>query len=210
MLTLDSEEPKPDSYRNPLIIVITGPSGVGKDALIRRVDESCPDFHFTVTVTTRPPRPDERPGINHHFVTIRQFKDMIAADELLEWAEVYGNLYGTPKAQIRNAISEGKHVLLRVDVQGAMQVRQIVPDALLVFVSPPDKYALVNRLKSRGMNNDDDIARRIAASESEMEQAGEFEYNVINHEGKLAETVDEILGIVQFESARIPPRFANI
>lgn len=183
---------------------------MGKDAVIRRIAETRDDFHFTVTATTRDPRPDERHGINHEFLSKSEFEDLIAADELLEWAEVYGSLYGTPKAQIRSAIACGKHVLLRIDVQGAMQVKRLVPDALLVFVSPPDKSVLINRLKSRGVNDDDDIARRMTAADVEMEQAREFDYNVINHEGRLAETVTSILEIVEKESARVPPRLAVV
>ena len=193
-----------------MIIVITGPSGVGKDAVIRRIAETRNDFHFTVTATTRDPRPDERHGVNHEFLSKSEFEDLIAEDELLEWAEVYGSLYGTPKAQIRNAIAAGKHVLLRIDVQGAMQVKRIVPDALLIFVSPPDKSVLINRLKSRGVNDDDDIARRMTAADAEMAQAHEFDYNIVNHEGRLAETATNILEIVEKESARVPPRLAVV
>ena len=208
--TLNSEGTNPDSRRNPLIIVITGPSGVGKDAVIRRIAETQTDFHFTVTATTRDPRPDERHGVNHEFLSNSEFEDLIAADELLEWAEVYGSLYGTPKAQVRSAIAAGKHVLLRIDVQGAMQVKRLVPDALLVFVSPPNKSVLINRLKSRGVNDDDDIARRIAAADVEMERAHEFDYNVVNHEGRLADTVTSVLQIVERESTRVPPRLAVV
>lgn len=208
--TLTNEEPKSGSDVNPLIIVVTGPSGVGKDAVIRCIAETQDDFHFTVTATTRSPRPDERHGINHQFLSKTEFEDLIVANELLEWAEVYGSLYGTPKAQIRRAISAGKHVLLRIDVQGAMEVKRIVPDALLVFVSPPDKSALVNRLRSRGVNDEHDIERRMAAADAELAQAYLFDYKVVNHEGKLAETVDTILHIVKQESARIPPRVANV
>lgn len=208
--TLTNEGPKSGSDANPLIIVVTGPSGVGKDAVIGCIAEAQSGFHFTVTATTRSPRPDEQNGVNHHFLSKTEFENLIAADELLEWAEVYGSLYGTPKAQIRSAISAGKHVLLRIDVQGAMQVKRIVPDALLVFVSPPNKSALINRLKLRGVNDEHDIERRIEAADAEMAQAHLFDYNVVNHEGKLAETVDTILNIVKQESARIPPRVVNV
>lgn len=195
---------------NPLIVVISGPSGVGKDAIVQRIAETRTDFHFTVTATTRPPRPNEVHGVNHEFLSTERFKDMISEGELLEWAEVYGNYYGTPKKQVRDALAEGKHVLLRIDVQGAVQVMQLVPDAVSVFISAPAKSVLIDRLRNRGVNDEADIARRMAAADMEMEQARHFDYNVVNHQGRLKDAVQQVLDIVEKESMLVPPRVMNV
>ena len=195
---------------NPLIVVISGPSGVGKDAIVQRIAETRTDFHFTVTATTRPPRPNEVHGVNHEFLSTERFKDMISEGELLEWAEVYGNYYGTPKKQVRHALAEGKHVLLRIDVQGAVQVMQLVPDAVSVFISAPAKSVLIDRLRNRGVNDEADIARRMAAADMEMEQARHFDYNVVNHQGRLKDAVQQVLEIVEKESMLVPPRVMNV
>ena len=195
---------------NPLIIVISGPSGVGKDAIVERIADFGDAFYFTVTATTRPPRPAEVHGVNHIFVSTQEFRAMIANGELLEWAETYGNLYGTPKDQVRTALINGQHVLLRVDVQGAMAVRQLVPDALLVFISAPDKDVLASRLRRRGVNDEGDIATRLEAADAESQFANRFDYDVVNKEGALSETVRQILEIIDRESNRIPPRVMQI
>lgn len=195
---------------NPLIIVISGPSGVGKDAIVERIAEFGDAFYFTVTATTRPPRPAEVHGVNHIFVSTQEFRAMIAKGELLEWAETYGNLYGTPKDQVRTALVNGQHVLLRVDVQGAMAVKQLVPDALLVFISAPDKGVLASRLRRRGVNDEGDIATRLEAADAESRLADRFDYDVVNKEGALSETVRQILEIIDRESNRVPPRVMQL
>ena len=195
---------------NPLIIVISGPSGVGKDAIVERIAEFGDAFYFTITATTSPPRPAEVHGVNHIFVSTQEFRAMIANGELLEWAETYGNLYGTPKDQVRTALVNGQHVLLRVDVQGAMAVRQLVPDALLVFISAPDKDVLASRLRRRGMNDEGDIATRLEAADAESQFANRFDYDVVNKEGALSETVRQILEIIDRESNRMPPRVMQL
>lgn len=195
---------------NPLIIVISGPSGVGKDAIVEHIADFGDAFYFTVTATTRPPRPAEVHGVNHIFVSTQEFRAMIAKGELLEWAETYGNLYGTPKDQVRTALVNGQHVLLRVDVQGAMAVKQLVPDALLVFISAPDKGVLASRLRRRGVNDEGDIATRLEAADAESQLADRFDYDVVNKEGALSETVRQILEIIDRESNRVPPRVMQL
>ena len=195
---------------NPLIIVISGPSGVGKDAIVERIADFGDAFYFTVTATTRPPRPAEVHGVNHIFVSTQEFRAMIANGELLEWAETYGNLYGTPKDQVCAALVNGQHVLLRVDVQGAMAVKQLVPDALLVFISAPDKDVLASRLRRRGVNDESDIATRLEAADAESQFANRFDYDVVNKEGALSETVRQILEIIDRESNRVPPRVMQL
>lgn len=195
---------------NPLIIVISGPSGVGKDAIVQRIAELGETFYFTVTATTRPPRPNEVHGVNHMFVSTQEFREMIAKEELLEWAETYGNMYGTPKDQVRTALANGQHVLLRVDVQGAMAVKRLVPDALLVFISAPDKGVLASRLRRRGVNDEGDIATRLEAADKEAKFADRFDYDVVNMEGELSDTVQQILSIIDRESSRVPPRVMGL
>ncbi len=191
-------------------MVISGPSGVGKDTLIERMAELGHDHHFTVTATTREPRPGEKEGVNHHFLDKEEFINMIARDELLEWAEVYGNYYGVPKQQVRNALERGQHVLLRVDVQGARRLRQLLPEALQIFVMPPSMAVLRKRLQERGVNTESDMKFRLSSAATEIEQSDEFDYCIINEEDHLDEAVRQVSEIFDRESRREPPRKYDI
>jgi guanylate kinase len=164
------------------------------------------NHHFTVTATTREPRPGEREGINHHFLDREEFVAMISEDQLLEWAEVYGNYYGVPKQQVRDALERGQHVLIRVDVQGARRLRQLLPEALQIFVMPPSIKVLRHRLKARGVNSDDDMQTRLDAASREILESEEFDYCIVNEEGKLDEAVKQVSDIFERESRRDPPR----
>lgn len=194
----------------PLIVVISGPSGVGKDTIIERMAELGHTFHFTITATTRKPRPNEVDGVNHHFLTQERFITLIDSDELLEWAIVYGNYYGVPKQQVRDALDAGSHVIVRVDVQGALRIKEIVPDALLLFVNAPNNKVLRDRLVRRGVNTEEDMRLRLAAAESESEKAFIFDFQIVNHENQLDDAVAEITAIVKSEARRYPPRVMNI
>lgn len=194
----------------PLIVVISGPSGVGKDTIIERMAELGHTFHFTITATTRKPRPNEMDGVNHHFLTQERFIALIDSDELLEWAIVYGNYYGVPKQQVRDALDAGSHVIVRVDVQGALRIKEIVPDALLLFVNAPNNKVLRDRLVRRGVNTEEDMRLRLAAAESESEKAVIFDFQIVNHENQLDDAVAEITAIVKSEARRYPPRVMNI
>ncbi len=192
---------------HPIVVVISGPSGVGKDVMIDRMIESDRlGFHFTVTATTRAPRPGERDGINHHFVTVDDFINMIAADDLLEWAQVYDNYYGVPKQQVRDALAAGNHVIMRVDVQGAKRLREIIPEALLIFIIPPSLDVLKMHLEGRGVDSDAEMTKRLAAATEEIDQASLFDFTVTNEEDQLDGTVDAVVGIIESESQRVPPR----
>lgn len=194
------------SIGRPLVVVISGPSGVGKDTLIERMSELGHDHHFTVTATTRPPRPGEQDGVNHHFLDRDVFINMIAKDELLEWAEVYGNYYGVPKQQVRDALARGQHVLIRVDVQGARRLRQLLPEALQIFVMPPSMMVLRGRLKARGVNTKEDMETRLDAASEEIAASEAFDYCVVNEEGLLDDAVRQVSEIFEKESRRDPPR----
>lgn len=192
-------------------MVVSGPSGVGKDVMIdRMIDSGRLGFHFTVTATTREARPGEENGINHHFVSIDEFVNMIAADELLEWAQVYGNYYGVPKQQVRDALDAGNHVIMRVDVQGAKRLREIIPEALLIFIIPPSLDVLKKHLAGRGVNSVDEMTKRLAAATEEISQASLFDFTVTNEEGRLDSTVENVVEIIESESRRIPLRNVSI
>ncbi|MBT3862924.1 MAG: guanylate kinase [Chloroflexi bacterium] len=196
---------------NPIVVVISGPSGVGKDVMIDRMIESDRiGFHFTVTATTRDPRPGETDGINHHFVTVDEFINQIAADDLLEWAQVYGNYYGVPKKQVRDALAAGNHVILRVDVQGAKRLSEIIPEALLIFIIPPSLDVLKSHLEKRGVDTEAEMTKRLEAATEEISQASLFDFTVTNEEGRLDDTVDQVVEIIESESQRIPPRKMSI
>ncbi|MCY4475554.1 MAG: guanylate kinase [Chloroflexi bacterium] len=198
-----------DEY-NPLVVVISGPSGVGKDVIIEGMAGRGLNYHFTVTATTRDPRPGEREGINHHFLDIEEFQRRIETDELLEWARVFGNYYGVPKQQVRDAIAAGDHVIIRVDVQGALRIKEIAPEALMIFVHPPDMAVLQRRIERRGLNSQSEIETRLAAAEDEIATSPIFDYQVVNHEGQLEAAVNEVTDIVHRESRRVPPRKVKI
>ena len=194
----------------PLVVVISGPSGVGKDVLIEGMAGRGLDYHFTVTATTRDPRPGEQEGVNHYFLNVDEFERAIAEDELLEWARVYGNYYGVPKQQVRDALSQGKHVIIRVDVQGALRIKELAPETLMIFIHPPNLQVLRERLERRGVNSESDISRRLDAAVAEIEHSSAFDRQVVNREGELDASVDEVIEIVYKESTRVPPRVVNI
>ena len=196
----------------PLIVVVSGPSGAGKDTLLERMAELGyrDRHHFLVTATTRPARPGEADGVNHHFVSRGRFQEMIDRDELLEWATIWGNLYGMPRQQVRDALARGMHVLARVDVQGAARLRKLVPEAVFVFVLPPSMEALRERLLQRAQDSDESIARRLAGAQEEIDRAGEFEYRLVNENGRLDEAVAELVEIIDRESRRDPPRRVKV
>ena len=202
---------EPAKHLNPIVVVISGPSGVGKDVMIERMIESDRiGFHFTVTATTRDPRPSEVDGVNHHFVTVDDFINLISADNLLEWAQVYGNYYGVPKQQVRDALTNGNHVIIRVDVQGAKRLREIIPEALMIFIIPPSLDVLKSHLEKRGVDTETEMTQRLEAASEEISQASLFDFTITNEEGRLDDTVNQVVGIIESESHRIPPRKVDI
>lgn len=190
----------------PLLVVISGPSGVGKDSVIQRMKERNLPFHFVVTATTRPPRPGERHGVDYFFVSREQFAEMIDRGELLEYALVYNDYKGIPKEQVRRALASGKDVVMRVDVQGAATVRRLAPEAVLIFLTTESEEELVRRLQKRKTESPEDLKLRIATARKELERLPEFDYVVVNREGKLDEAVDTIIAIMTAEHHRIPHR----
>ncbi len=193
-------------HPSPLLIVISGPSGVGKDTVIQRMKERNLPFHFVVTAATRAARPNEVHGVDYFFVSHDEFARMIEQDELLEYAIVYNDYKGIPKAQVREALASGKDVVMRLDVQGAATVRKLCPDAVLVFLTTKDESEMINRLKARRTETPEGLKLRIATARKELNRLNEFDFVIVNREFQLDETVDTILSIIHAEHHRVNPR----
>jgi guanylate kinase len=201
----ETGEYKPDRSQ-PLLIVISGPSGAGKDSVIAEMKARGLPFHFVVTATTRPKRENERHGVDYWFYTHSQFAEMIDQDELLEYAIVYEDYKGIPRTQVREALQSGKDVVMRVDVQGAATIREKAPQAVLIFLTTASEDALVQRLFERRTDPPDQLKLRIAMARQEMKRIEEFDYVVVNHDNHLSETVDVIASIIQAEHHRVHHR----
>lgn len=196
--------------KQPLLIVISGPSGVGKDTVIERMKERGLPFHFVVTATTRPRRPDEIDGVDYFFVSHEEFERMIESDELFEHAIVYEDLKGIPKHQVKEAFNSGKDVVIRVDVQGAKTVRAKCPETLMIFLSTRNEKELIERLKARRTETDESLSLRIETALKEFGFVASFDYYVVNADCKLDETVDTVLSIIKSEHARTVPRKVSL
>tara|TARA_B100000945_G_scaffold160244_1_gene128673 strand:+ start:4391 stop:4981 length:591 start_codon:yes stop_codon:yes gene_type:complete len=182
---------------NPKIIVISGPSGVGKDAVISQMSHQFKNFHFTVTATTRQKRDNEINLKDYIFLSKDQFENMLATDEFLEHAEVYGNYYGVPKNQVYEGIRNGKNVLIKIDVQGAKTIKKNEDNAIFIFLAPPNLRELEKRLKDRMTETPEALIKRIQTAEHEMKESHWFDYIIINHTNKLNETINQIDEIIQ-------------
>jgi guanylate kinase len=206
-----------DSYtfeRPPLLIVISGTSGAGKDsvakALVRRMEENGFPAHFVVTATSRPRRETEVDGVDYLFVSKAEFEQMIAEDELLEYALVYDQYKGIPKAQARKAMQSGKDVVMRLDIQGAATIREMAPEALLVFVTASSESELAERLRRRHTESDEQLQIRLETARKEMERIPQFDYVIPNPDGKLEQTIDTAMAIIAAEKHRTKPRRARL
>lgn len=189
----------------PLLVVITGPSGVGKDSLLARMKERAQrrgnaNYYFAVTATTRPKRPHERDGIDYHFLAPWQFDYTLAQDGFLENATVYGHRYGVPKAPVQEALAQGRDVLLRTDVQGAIYIKSVYPQVVTIFLMPPSWDELERRLRSRGTDDPQIVEARLAIARQEMALAGQFDYTVVNDD--LDEAVARIEALIAGEKAK--------
>lgn len=199
-----------ERQKQPLLIVISGPSGVGKDSVIQRMKERNLPLHFVVTATSRPQREGEVNGVDYFFVSQDEFEAMIANGELIEHALVYEDYKGIPKEQVQQALKSGRDTIMRIDVQGAATVRELYPDALLIFLSTHSEEELIQRLKARRTETPEALELRLATARSELEQVDLFDYYVINAESQLEETVDTIVAIIQIEHLRTKPRRVSL
>jgi guanylate kinase len=194
----------------PLLIVVSGPSGVGKDSLVQRMEErGCP-FYFVVTATDRPPRPEETDGEDYFFLSTEEFERMIEKNELLEYADVYGQYKGVPKQQVREAMASGKDVVMRLDVQGAATFREIAPEAVLIFLTASSEAELEQRLRDRGGDSLEQVERRIKKAREEMKQLPDFDYFVVNRDSELDQAVDDVLAVIRAEHCRVDQREVNL
>ncbi|MBC8249000.1 MAG: guanylate kinase [Anaerolineales bacterium] len=191
---------------SPLLVVISGPSGAGKDATLNRMEELGYPFHFVVTATTRPRRPNEVDGVDYHFVSEQEFAEMLEKNELLEHAIVYGQHKGIPKKQVREALESGKDVIMRIDVQGAATIRRLVPEAVFVFLTASSEEELSRRLEKRRTETPEGLKRRIATAWEEMKRLDEFDYVVVNRDSHLDETVETIAAIITAEKCKVKQR----
>ena len=191
---------------SPLLIVISGPSGAGKDSVMQRMQERGLPFHFVVTATTRPKRPDEVHGRDYFFVSKDEFARMIEQNELIEYAIVYGDYKGPPKAQVREALDSGEDVVMRVDVQGAETVRRLAPEALLIFITAESEEELERRLRARKTESPDSLSLRIATARKELQRLGDFDYVIVNRDFHLDETVDKLRAIIEAEHLKVKHR----
>ena len=196
----------PDRFGDPLLVVVSGPSGVGKDAVFQYMRELDRPWHFVVTATTRPRRRSERNGIDYLFLDSEEFEHMREGEQFLECAEVYGNWYGVPKQQVKDALAKGKDVFVKLDVQGAATVRALVKDALMIFLAPPSIAELERRLRFRQSESVQTLRLRSEAAGDEMKAMEEFEFRVVNHNQRLDLAAFCIDAIVTAEKCRIPPR----
>ena len=168
------------------LIVVTGPSGVGKGTLLRSLIQRHPELYFSISATTRQPRPGEIEGQHYYFVSRDKFEQMVAADELLEWAEYAGNYYGTPCLQVQQQIQQGRLVILEIEVVGARKINQTFPTALRIFILPPTLAELERRIRVRGQDSEEAIARRLTRAKAEIDAADEFDVQIVNDDLKTA------------------------
>ena len=193
----------------PLLVVLSGPSGVGKDAALDALKLLDRPWRFVITATTRPQRPGEQDGVDYIFLETAAFLKMQERDDLLECAQVYDYWYGVPRNQVRQGLQDGKDVILKVDVQGADTVRELAPEALFIFMIPSSLDELKSRLTKRETETPSQVALRLSNAQSELGRVGEFDYRVVNREGQLEQTVAEIDAIITAEKCRTRPRVVD-
>jgi len=195
---------------NPLLIVISGPSGVGKDSIVQRMKERAFPFHFVVTATTRGRRENESHGSDYWFVSKDEFARMIEENELIEYAIVYGDYKGIPKWEVRDALASGQDVIMRVDVQGAETVRRLAPEALLIFITCESEDELERRLHERKTETADSLALRIATARKELQRIEAFDYVIVNQDFRLDDTVDKVRAIISAEHLKVQQRKVDL
>lgn len=188
--------------------IISGPSGVGKSTVLGALFEGRDDLYFSVSATTRAPRPTEKPDVDYHFIEAETFRQWIEDGEFLEYAEYVGNFYGTPKKFVDAAMAEGKDVILDIEIQGATQVHELRPDVVRIFIAPPSWEELERRLTARGTDSPEKVQRRLLRAKVELENAGHYDYFVIND--TVENAVEELRAIMLAEHCRPADRIAEL
>lgn len=184
-----------------MLIVLSGPSGVGKNTLVKKGLEVLDNITYSISATTRKPREGERDGIDYFFISEREFKERIARNEFLEWAEVYGNFYGTPRAYIESMLEKGVDVILDIDIQGAASIRRNCTDGVFIFIVPPSSTELMNRLRRRGTESEAAILSRISNVSAELKAIPEYDYILVNTD--IEETTERLKSIVIAERCKV-------
>lgn len=195
-----------DRSPSPLLIVLSGPSGAGKDALLVRLRETDCPLEYITTLTTRARRAKERDNLDYHFVSSDKFQEMIKNNELLEWANVYSNWYGVPRQPVKTALEMGRDTIVKVDTQGAATIKRLLPQAVFVFLMPPSVVELSERLTQRRTESPFDLALRIKTAREEIEQLSLFDYVIVNRRGEIDRAVAQIEAIITAEKCRAKPR----
>ena len=186
--------------RKGLLILISGPSGTGKGTVCDLLRQKHPEISYSISATTRQPRPGEQDGVNYYFYTKEKFREMIDQGQLLEWAEVYGNFYGTPKQKVLDRLEAGEDILLEIDTQGALNVMKVMPEGLFIFLLPPSLEELSPRLKGRGTETEESLHRRLGAAVDEIKLATKYRYVVVND--KVEDAQETIANIIEAEHHR--------
>ena len=194
----------------PLLVVLSGPSGVGKDAALNSLRTLKRPWHFVVTATTRPMRSNETDRVDYLFMEPAEFQAMVKREEFLEYAEVYGNWYGVPRQQVREAMGRGQDTILKVDVQGAATIKKLAPEAVFIFLVSSSMEELQHRLSMRSTESAEALESRARTAWKEMERLPAFDYEVVNRDGCLDDAVSCIDAIILAEKCRIPPRRITI
>ena len=190
----------------PLLVLLSGLSGAGKDTVLEGLRQSKRPYFFSVSATTRPPRFGEKEGVDYHFVTKKKFQEMIDRGDMLEWASVYGNLYGRSKEPIRQALQKGQDVIVRLDVQGAATYKKMLPGAVAIFMATPTIDDLEKRLRKRRTETPEELELRLKTAEAELEQLHIFDYMIVNRENELARTIADVTAIIDAEKCRVNQR----
>jgi guanylate kinase len=182
-----------------ILLIVSGPAGSGKGTVVNELIKAHDEISLSVSATTRSPRPGEINGVHYHYITKQEFENRIARGEILEYTTYCDNYYGTPLKEVNEALAQGKDIILEIEVDGAMQVKKKMPDAVTVMLTPPDKETLEHRLRSRGTETDDVIAWRLERAKEEIALMPEYDYSVVNNDGMAKECADQIYTILTAE-----------
>jgi len=199
-----------DRVTQPLLVVLSGPSGAGKDAVLNLMRELGYPFEYITTVTTRPRRAGEKDNIDYRFISAESFQEMVEHEELLEWANVYGNWYGVPREPLKQALDRGEDVVVKVDIQGAATIKKILPQAVFIFLMPASMEELGARLEQRRTESPFDLDLRLRTAEEETKQLPLFDYVVMNKQGGIRRAVADIKAIVAAEKCRVVARQVSL